>query len=45
LGVIDPQKEEIDRAECEIDKYLKEVEEEFRPKRDSAIDVDLLDMM
>ena len=45
MGVIDPQKEEMDNAQEEIDKYFKAVEMEFRPKRDSAIDVDLLDMM
>ena len=31
MGVVDPEKEEIDRAESDIEKHLKDLEEESRP--------------
>ena len=45
LGVVDPEKEEIDKAESDIEKHLKDLEEQSRPKRDSAIDESLLDII
>ena len=45
MGVIDPQKEELDKAESKINEYLKEVETKYAPKKNSAIRESLLDAL